>query len=199
MLSKPEKIIHNYVQTKESQYEQEHETRIIQLAENSPNNFWKIFKSKRSQKAICQACPVILQNHFTNLLSKDEVTFLPSDIPNDHDYFRTSAEYNRILDNRISLNEKCLSIKNINPRKSAGIDNISAKALPMSMPLTFGRYSFAFSIVPFTKQNAPNFGKLLSSFSFKKEKAVKLTQIATEVGKFTVPYIKSTRAVFMKD
>ena len=31
----------------------------------------------------------------------------------------------------------CLSIRNINPRKSAGIDNISAKSLRMSMPLTY--------------------------------------------------------------
>ena len=122
---------------KRSQYEQDHETRIIQLAENSPNNFWKLFKSKRSHKAICQACPVILQNHFTNLLSKDEVTFLPSDIPNDHDYLRKCAEYNRILDNPISLNGICLSIKNINPRKSVGIDDNSAKALRMSMPFTY--------------------------------------------------------------
>ena len=121
---------------KKTQYEQEHETRIIQLAENGPKNFWKIFKSKRSQKAICEACPVILQNHFTDL-SKEEVTFLPSDIPKDPDNLQTCADYNRTLDNPITLNEICLSIKNIHPRKSAGIDNISAKALRMSMPLTY--------------------------------------------------------------
>ena len=94
---------------KKAQYEQEHETRIIQLVENSPNNFWKILESKRRRKAICQACPVILENQFTNLLPKDEVTFLPSDMPNDHDYLRTCAEFSRIPDNPISLNQICLS------------------------------------------------------------------------------------------
>ena len=166
---------------KKAQYEQEHETRIIQLSENSSNNFWNILKSKRSQKAICQACPLSLQNHLTNLLSKDEVTFRPSDIPNDHDYLRTCSEYNRILDNPISLNEICLSITNINPRKSAGINNISAKALRMSMSLTYQ------NLLPIQKCNSQcrmpttNFGKVLSSFPFIKEKAVNLTGIATEV------------------
>ena len=121
---------------KKAQNEQEHEIRIIQLAENSPIPFGKFLQASEARKP-CQACPVVLQNHFTNLLSKVEVTFLPSDIPNDHYYLRTCAEYNRILDNPISPNEICLSIKSINPKKSAGLDNISAKTLRKSMLPTY--------------------------------------------------------------
>ena len=165
---------------KKAQYEREHETHIIQLAENSPNNFWKTLKSKRSQKAICQACPLILQNHFINLLSKDEVTFLHSDIPNDHDYLRTCAEYNRTLDNPNTLNEICLSIKNINPRKSAGIDNISAKALRMSMPLTY-QIIFCLFNSAFHNAECPQLWKTAKLIPIYKGKGSNLTQLATEV------------------
>ena len=89
-------------------------------------------------------------------------------------------------------------IKNINPRKSVGIYNISAKALRMSMPLT---YQIIFSLFNSAFHNAecPQLWKTTQLNPIYKGKGSKFDPNNYRGIAVHCDNIKSTRALFMKD